>query len=175
VSDDERPKKTWKEIDAARDRSGGVKKRRDPDESSRQKVEKSQAYSKYKANLDKLFTPGGASLPESMRAKLGPTSSEGQAKKQALDALKANPNAETLDACLKAEAPLPDDPRLLMTLFDVKDEALLRPVLARLLEIVEGGKKPNRMLLLQKLDALKNTASDEELIALADTLRAALD
>jgi hypothetical protein len=175
MSDDDRPKKSWREIDAQRDRSGGVRKRRDPDETSKQKVERSQAYSKYKANLDKLFTPGGAALPESLRAKLGPTSAEGQAMKEALDALKATPSDETLARCIETGAPLPDDPRLLMSLFDVKDEALLRPVLERLLEIVEGGKKPSRMLLLQKLDALKNRVSDEAIAALADDLRGALE
>src|SRR5258708_33199856 len=98
MSDDDRPKKTWKERDAARDRSGGVRQRRDPDESSKKEVENSQAYSKYKANLDKLFTPGGASLPEARRAKLGPTSPRGQAHKQALDSLKATTTQATPDS-----------------------------------------------------------------------------
>jgi hypothetical protein len=172
---DDRPKKSWKEIDAARDRSGGVRKRRDPDETSRQKVEHSQAYSKYKANLDKLFTPGGSALPESMREKLGPTTPEAKAQRAALDALKATPNDETLKACLDAGATLPDEPRLLLSLFDVKDESLLPPVLERLLEIVEGGKKPNRMLLLQKLDALKNKTADDRVLSLAEDLRGALE
>jgi hypothetical protein len=174
VSDD-RPKKSWKEIDAQRDRKSGGGQRRDPEERSRQKVEKTQAYSKYKANLDKLFTPGGNALPESLREKLGPTTPEAKAKRGALDALKATPNEETLRAALEAEVELPDDPRLLMTLLEVKDEALLVPVLRALLALVEGGKKPNRMLLIGKLDALKHRASEPDVLDLVSTIRASVD
>jgi hypothetical protein len=174
VSDD-RPKKSWREIDAGRDRSGGRAPKRDPDAPSRAKLEKSAAYSKYKANLDKLFTPGGNALPESMREKLGPTSPEAQDKRKALDALKATPNEETLAAALEKEVELPDDARLLLGLLDIKNEALLVPVLRRLLAIIESGKKPNRMLALQKIDALKNRASEDDVLALCDDVRGALE
>jgi hypothetical protein len=172
--DDDRPKKSWREIDAGRDR-GGLKKKRDPEERSRVKAEKSAAYSKYKSQLDKLFTPGLASLPESMREKLGPTSPEAKARKDALDALRASPNEETLARCLESGAQLPDDPRTLMTLLDVKNEQLLPPVLESLAAIVASGKKPNRMLLVQKLDSLKNRATSETVLERIDSLRRDLD
>lgn len=175
MSDDERPKKSWREIDKGRDRSGGAPKRKDPEDRDRARVEKSAAYSKYKSQLDKLFTPGGAALPESMREKLGPTSPEAKAKRDALEALKATPNEETLSAALERGVELPEDPRLLMSLLDLKNEALLVPVLRGLLALVEGGKKPNRMLLMQKLDALKNRASEDDVLELAGTIRAALE
>jgi hypothetical protein len=174
MSDGDRPKKSWREIDASRDRSSGRAPRRDPEERSRQKVEKTAAYSKYKSQLDKLFTPGGAALPEAMRAKLGPTTPEAEAKKSALEALKANPAEEALRACVDQGVSLPEDPRLLMSLLDVKDEALLRPVLEALIALVEGGKKPNRMLLIQKLDSFANRVTDDELLALAKELKSAI-
>jgi hypothetical protein len=173
--DDDRPKKSWREIDASRDRSGGAQKKRDPDEKGRAKVEKSAAYSKYKSQLDKLFTPGGASLPESMREKLGPTSPEAKAIKEASEALRASPGEDTLARCLELGASLGDDPRVLLGLLEVKNEALLPSVLEALSAIVASGKKPNRMLLIQKLDALKNRASDERVLELADALRRELD
>lgn len=172
---DDRPKKSWRELDKARDRSGGGAPRRDPADRDREKLEKSAAYSKYKSHLDKLFTPGGAQLPEEMRAKLGPASPEAESKRKALEALKATPNAETLKALLAIGGELPDDARLLLGLLDLKDESLLPPVLDALLAVVEGGKKPSRMLMLQKLDALKNRASDDAVLERIQTLRQALD
>ena len=71
---------------------------------------------------------------------------------------------------------MPEDARLLMRLLDASDsDALLCPLLAALLEIVESGKRPNRMLLIQKIDALKLRLETGDAVELADTLRAALD
>jgi hypothetical protein len=174
VSDD-RPKKSWKEIDAQRDRSGGSTKRRDPEETAKERASKSAAYSKYKSQLDKLFKPGGTELPEQMREKLSPTSEDAKRNKEAADALRKSPNEETLSAYLATGQPLPDDPRLLTGLLDVKNEELVRAVLRALLELVEGGKKPNRMLLIQRLEALKNWAEEEETTELMSDLRDRLE
>lgn len=176
MSDDDRPRRTksWRELDAAKDRGG---RREQPSHSDRQRerAEKSTAYKAYKSNLDKLFTPGGAELPESLRAKLGPVDAAGKERQDALRALKESPSAESLEKVLALGLELPDDPRLLMQLLDLQDESLLRPVLQALLAIVESGKKPNRMLLLQKVDALMLRLGGGEAVELAQQLRAALD
>lgn len=172
---DDRPKKSWREIDKGREKGGGSSPRRDSSDREREKLEKSAAYSKYKSHLDKLFTPGGAQLPEELRSKLGPASPEAETKRKLLDALKATPNAETLSALLAAKGELPDDPRLLLSLLDLKDEALLVPVLDALLAVVEGGKKPSRMLMIQKLDALKHRTTDADLHERIANVRSALD
>jgi hypothetical protein len=172
---DDRPKKSWREIDRSREKGGSSGPRRDPEAWNRERISKTAAYSKYKSNLDKLFGPGGAELPESMKSQLGPASEESKEKRALLDALKATPNADTLRAYLAKEPVLPEDPRLLTGLLDVRDDALLRPVLERLLEIIEGGKKPNRMLLIQRLEAIKNFAEDAGTLELAQMVRAALD
>lgn len=176
MSDDDRPRRTksWRELDAAKDRGG----RREPSshsERQREKAEKSTAYKAYKSNLEKLFTPGGAELPESLRAKLGPVDAEGKERQDALRALKESPSAETLQKVLGLGLALPDDPRLLMQLMELADESLLLPVLTALLAIVEGGKKPNRMLLLQKIGALELRLGEGDAVELARQLRAALD
>lgn len=171
---DDRPKKSWRELDSMRDK-GGSGRRRDPSERSRERASKSQAYSAYKSNLDKLFKPGGAQLPEHMRDKLGPQTEESKARAQLMSALTDKPGEDSLRAVVDAGESLPDDPRLLMRLLDVRDEGLLRPVLQQLLDIVEDGKKPNRMLLIQRLESVKNFAEEDETIELADMIRAALD
>ena len=171
---DDRPKRSWKDIDAQRDkkRSGG---RRDTSERNRERASKTAAYSAYKSHLDKLFTPGGAQLPEHMRAKLGPQSDESKQKRELLDALSAKPGADSLRAVVDAGIELPDDPRMLMGLLDIREEPLLRAVLTRLLDIIEGGKRPNRMLLIQRLESVKHFAEDSETLELVDMTRAALD
>lgn len=172
MADDDRPKKSWREIDKSREKS---RERRDPDQRDRQRVEKTAAYSKYKSNLDKLFTPGGGSgLPEHLRAQLGPASKEAEDKKRLVDALKAAPGEATLRPILEAGLPLPAEPRLLMSLLDLRDEGLLLPVLQAILQIVEGGTKPSRMLLLQRLTAIETFAEDDGLKAIITQLRAAL-
>lgn len=169
-------KKSWREIDQQREKGGsGGKRRRDDLEFARERASKSQAYRSYKSNLDKLFSGGGAQLPEHMRERLGPASEEAQHQGQLLDALKKSPGADSLRAYLDAELELPEDPRLLMSLLDIRDEALLVPVLKRLLDLVEGGKKPNRMLLIQRLQAVDNFADDDEVKELAAMIRAAVD
>lgn len=175
MADDDRPKKSWREIDKGKDRSSHRTERRDPSEASRAKVEKSAAYSKYKSQLDKLFTPGGAQLPEAMRAKLGPVSDESKKKQELTNALKDAPTEASLRAFVDAGLSLPEDPRLLLALLDVKAPELLAPVLEALLAVVEGGKKPSRMLLLQKLDAIILRGTPARPVELAKQVRAALE
>lgn len=170
MSDDR--KKSWREIDRARESGSGGGRRRDPDEAGRERAAKSGAYSAYKSQLDKLFTPGGGALPESLREKLGPQSEDAQARRARLDALKADPNADTLAPMLTAGDPLPSDPRLLMRLMDVRDPALLVPVLDRLTELVDEGAKVNRMLLQQRLQATESAADDPAVVERLAGLRA---
>ena len=61
---DDKPKRTksWREIDKGRDKSGARKS----EDRSRENFEKTTGYTKYKANLDRLFS-GGVELPEHLR------------------------------------------------------------------------------------------------------------
>ena len=172
---DDRPKKSWRELDRQRESGGGSRSRRDPSERNRERASKTQAYSAYKSQLDKLFTPGGAQLPEHMREKLGPQSEESKARRELIEALTKDPKEATLRPLIDAGEALPEDPRLLMRLLDIRDESLLRPVLQQLLDIIEDGKKPNRMLLIQRLESVKNFAEEDETLELVDMTRAALD
>lgn len=170
---DDRPKKSFSERDKMR-REASLG-RRDSSDRDRDRASKTQAYSAYKSQLSKLFSPGGAQLPEHMREKLGPQSEEAKAERALMDGLTQDPGEATLRAFLEQGLTLPPDPRLLMRLLDIRDEALLRPVLQQLLDIIEDGKKPNRMLLIQRLESVKNFAEEDETIELVDMTRAALE
>lgn len=170
---DER-RRSWRELDRLREQGGG--RRRDPDARGRERAEKSGAYGAYKAQLERMFAPGGGGLPEHLKAQLGPVSEEAAARQKAAEIFRQAPSDETFRAYVDAGLDLPDDARFLMSLFDaLTEEAHLRVVLERLLQIVESGKKPNRMLLLQRLTALERVLEDPGTREVLADLRGALE
>lgn len=138
-------------------------------------MQNSAAYSKYKSQLDNLFKPGGSALPDSLAQKLGPATEAGKAHRAVLDALKKSPGEATLEAYLAVDPELPPDARLLTKLLDTKKVELLGPVLTQLLAVIEDGKKPNRMLLIQRLETVSHSVQDDGIAELIAMTRAALD
>ncbi len=167
-------KKSWREIDRARE-SGSGRPRQDPAEAKKERATKTAAYSSYKSNLDKLFKPGGAALPNSLRDKLGPPSESAQARRRLTDELNDDPGESSLRAYLDADLELPPEPRLLLRLMEVRDEQLLRSVLVALRAAISDGAKVNRMLLQQRLQATEDFVEEPETRSLIDALRAASD
>lgn len=172
---DDRPKKSWRELDRARDKGGSAPPRRDQAERNRERASKTAAYSQYKSKLNDLFTPGGTALPEHMRASLGPASEQSRAQKELTEALMRAPSKETLCAFLDAELVLPENPRLLTQLLDTRDDGLTQVVLRRLLEVVDAGKKPNRMLLLQRLTAVEDWSEEGDTLSLVEDVRRCME
>lgn len=171
---DDRPKKSWSEIDKLRDGTRKSGPRSGSDDYNRERAADTAAYSSYKSKIDKMFTPGGLALPDHLKAKLGPQSESERASRALLDQLKEKSNAVSLKAVITAGLALPEDARLLMGLLGIEDDELVFPVLEKLLEIVESGKRPNRMLLIQKIDALIMRECGHKVTELAQVLRAAL-
>ncbi len=136
MPDDDRPKrsKSWREIDKMRDKSGSSR-RSDRDTES---FQKSSGYTKYKTNLDRLFS-GGAPLPEHLRDKLEPGDVERDDERKKLFAIE-DPKAFYAAATefLKKQ-PLPDDPRLLDRLLGHPDEDIVDKALTRLEELQKAG------------------------------------
>lgn len=162
-------RKSWREIDQAKSKGGT--RRPDETERNREKASKTHAYSSYKSQLDKLFTPGGAALPESMREKLGPASEESKAQRKALDALTKDPSEANLTALLATGGSLPADPRLVLRLVDAKDPQLVLVVLQHLAALVEDGARLSKPLLQQRLQAVLNQHDDEDIVAAVEALR----
>lgn len=172
MSDDRR--RSWRELDRARER-GGDGRRRDPDARNRERAEKSGAYGAYKAQLDKMFTPGGGGLPEHLKAQLGPVSEQSAARQKANADFRNEPNDSTFAAYREADFTLPEDARFLMKCLDtLQEEAHLRQVLEALLQIVESGRKPNRMLLIEKLRVLEPKLEESDSKDLLADLRESL-
>ncbi|HUB07954.1 MAG TPA: hypothetical protein VMB50_13165, partial [Myxococcales bacterium] len=72
--DGDRPKRSWREIDKTRDKSSHTRTSSDRD---RERFERTTAYSRYKQNLEKVFS--GGELSDAMRDRLDPKG-EGKAR-----------------------------------------------------------------------------------------------
>ncbi len=152
-----------------RDRSEGRRR------TGRSDRESSPAYTAYKAKLDKMFVPGGTSLPPELAEKLGPPSPETVARRAAAAALAEAPSDERYRDAL-AHGAVPEDPRALLGFIDhLHESEHLRDALGRLLRLAETGRKPNRALALQRLGQLELRGLDEDLAELSLDLRGALE
>ena len=128
--DDDRPKKSWSEIDAARNKSahhggGGGSK---PD-----RMANSQAYRSYKTQLNKLFD-GGAELPDALKEKLQDSGmvEAAKAKKAATEKVMEAMSPRKLRKAFKAyraEYGFPEEPSMLNKLLESDDEDLLVEVM----------------------------------------------
>src|SRR4051812_33506117 len=80
---DDRPKRSWSEIDKMRDgkRSGASR----GETRDREKLEKGQTYSRFKTAADEFFS--GKTTPDVLAEKMDPTG-EGKARKEALKKLR---------------------------------------------------------------------------------------
>ena len=175
MSDDEKPKRTksWREIDKMRDRSGGSTRR---DTRDRERFESSTGYTKYKTNLERLFSGGGAQLPEHLREKADPTGviaekDEERKKLYAIEDPKAFYAAAT--EFLKKNA-LPDDPRLLDRLLTHPDEDVQEKALTRLEELHKAGTLKVPPALSQRLASVEIDSGDPKIRKRAAELRKAI-
>jgi hypothetical protein len=175
VSDDEKPKRTksWREIDKMRDRSGGPSRRPDRE---RERIENSTGYTKYKTNLDRLFSGGGATLPEHLREKTDPTGAvaekdEERKKLYAIEDSKAFYAAAS--EYLKSNE-LPDDPRILDRLLMHPDEEILERALTRLEALHKAGSLRVPPALNQRLASVEIDSGDPKIRRRAAELRKAI-
>jgi hypothetical protein len=172
VTEDEKPKRTksWREIDKARD--GGSSARRS-DTRERENFEKSTGYTKYKTNLERLFS-GGAPLPEHLREKTGEVDQAADDERKKVVAIE---DTKVFHAAAKeflAKHALPDDPRLLDRLLGHPDESIMEQALTRLEELHKAGTLKAPPALSQRLASVEIDSGDPALRKRAAELRRAL-
>ncbi len=175
MTDDEKPKRTksWREIDKMRDHSGGSSRR---DSHERQRFEQSTGYTKYKTNLDRLFSGGGAALPEHLRQNSDPSGAvaekdEERKKLYAIEDLKLFYAAAS--EFLKTHE-VPDDARLLDRLLMHPDEEIVEKALARLEEMHKAGTLKVPPALVQRLSSVEIDSGDPKIRRRAEGLRKAI-
>ena len=138
--DDDRPKKSWREIDAGRNKSahhgGGHGSKPD-------RMANSQAYRSYKTQLNKLFD-GGAELPDALKEKLQDSGmvEQAKAKKGATDKLLEAMSPRKLRKAFKAyraDYGFPEEPALLNKLLESDDEDLLIETMETVERLFDAG------------------------------------
>lgn len=130
---DDRPKRSWSEIDKMRDgkRSGGSSS------GSREKLEKSAQYSRFKSAADQFFS--GNLLPDALAEKVDPTG-EGRARKDALKKLKDTEDFRAFATAAKEYVEkygIPDDPYLLDRLVGHPNEGMVTKALERIGQLLD--------------------------------------
>jgi hypothetical protein len=168
----DRPKRSWRDIDKMRDKSSHTRTSSDRD---RERFERTTAYTRYKQNLEKVFS--GGELSDSMRERLDPTG-EGKARDAALKKVREAEDPKSFAAAVDAfleKFTLPDDPYLLDRLLDHPSIPVIQLALDQLLALCEAGKlaKPPASL-KQRLQSLELTSDDGAVQEKAQTLTAKL-
>jgi len=171
VTDDDRPrqKRSWREIDKMRDRGGPTRR----DQRDRDSFERSTGYTKYKTNLERLFS-GGAPLPEHLRGKGGEPNEEGDEERKKLFAIE-DPKAfyaAATDYLKKND--MPADPRLLDRLLGHPDEDTVDKALSRLEEMHKAGTLKAPPALRNRLASVEIETGDPKIRRRAAELRKAL-
>jgi hypothetical protein len=171
-SDDDRPKRSWSEIDKMRDKA--FSRGQAQEQRKQERAERSPVYGQYKAQVSKMFS--GGELPDALREKLDPTG----ALKARDDLLKRIRKTATEDRKAWAEAvtelveghDLPEDVYLLADFLDHPKDAIVLKVLEHLERMTGSGaltKKP--AAIVQRLRSLELASDDPDVQAKAKALR----
>lgn len=152
----DRPKKSWREIDKARDgkRSGA------PPPGERARLERSATYSRYKSAADQFFS--GELMPESLKEKLDPTG-ESSARMEALRKLKTADETDDFNrraAEYVDKYEMPEDPYLLDRMLAHPETSVVLQSLEKLIELADSGELVPPKSLSQRLRSLELTADD---------------
>lgn len=145
ADDDDKPKRSWREIDQAREKSSHRREGGGGGGGGGRRVENTQAYRAYKTQLNKLFDGGG--LPAALKEKLEDKGlgNESKQKKELTYAIVAAITPSAIKAALEAHRAargFPDDEEALGKLLELDDVPVLLETLATLDRLQrEGGLK----------------------------------
>ena len=170
-----RPKRSWREIDRMRDKSSGGRSSGGRPAQQQERLERSQAYRQYKANLDKFFS-GTGSAPEGLKGLLDPTGEKSARTKAIEEIQKASAEDRRrwseLVKEFVAQHELPEDPFLLTEFLGHPREAVAAKALEKLASLVADNRiKKVPASLDQQLRSLELTADDDAIKAAARSLR----
>jgi hypothetical protein len=163
MSDDDRRKKSWREIDRQKNRSNHVD--RDRNDGSRNDGD-SRSDAKYKRDLDKLFKSG--QVPDRFKEMLkGLEPEEGTPEAERKAAIDAIRQADGFRAFVKVVSEyqkvgwkLPDDEDLLVRMLDHPDERVVRDVLEHVADLATRRVFERVTPLKNRLSTIKTMSDD---------------
>ncbi len=170
-SDDDRPKKSWRDIDKMRDGSRHVSRR---EQAAQERLEKSPVYDQYKSQVDKLLS--GETLPEMLRERLDPTG-QGKARDDLLKKIRGTEDRKRWSELVTefiGKHDLPEDAYLLASWLDHPKDAVVDKALAKLEQMAAAGMLTGAKLpksLEQRLRSLELMGTDPDLQGRAKALR----
>lgn len=172
VTDDDKPKRTksWREIDKMRD--GGSSSRKS-DARERESFERSTGYTKYKTNLERLFS-GGAPLPEHLRERLGEPDQVADDERKKLAAIEDTKSFHAAAKEFLQKHGVPADARLLDRLLGHPDEEIVEKALGKLEELHKAGTLKAPPALSQRLASVEIDTGDPGIRKRAAELRKAI-
>jgi hypothetical protein len=173
-SDDDRPRRSWREIDRMRDK--GFSRSRAREERSQERLSRSPVYEQYKAKVSKMLS--GEEVPDAIREKLDP-GGELKARDELIRRIKKEAS-ENRKAWIEAVAEyvsrfeMPDDAYLLVEWLDHPRDGVVEKSLARLEELAAAGQLTGNKCpksIDQRLRSLELMGSDPDVQAKARALR----
>lgn len=175
MSDDERPRKSWRDIDKQKDRSQHRREERPPLE--RKTGPGSQK--SYRAALDRLFSTGKiAELVESKAPGTTKTTEDSENRLKMLARIKSATDRETIirevDALLE-KYELPDDLEVLERVLAHRRPELQLQAMQRIDRLLDQGPPKRRRALLGQLKLIRELGPDDEILELCRKLIARLE
>lgn len=178
MSDEERPRKSWREIDRGRDRSAHRREDRPPQE-GRKRGPGSQK--SYRSALDRLFSSGkiGELVAERAPGAL-PGVEEGEQNRlkllqQVRNATGRDEVTRALDAYLELH-PFPDEIEILEKGLEHRSPERQIEAMTRLESLLEAGQEPRRKRgMVGQLKMIRDLGESTELTALASRLLSRLE
>ena len=154
MSDDERPRKSWREIDKQKDRSLHRREERPPLNPNR-KARADSASKVYKSQLDRFFE-GEGKAPAQVKSKLAAiedVSPDGLARKAAVQRIKDAATSAAKREAVKeylARWELPPDHDVLAEVLACDDDGYVAIALAMIDELLSSNRPPRRTTTLEQ-------------------------
>jgi hypothetical protein len=178
AGDDEKPKKSWREIDQAKDKSSHRREGGGGGGGSGRGIERTQAYRSYKTQLNKLFD--GGVLPDALKDKLEEKGigTDAKQKKALTRDLVAATTPEAIKAALEAYRAatqgFPDDEEALGKLLELEDVAVVLETLSTLDRLHGAGGLKRASSLKARIKTAQMTVDSAKVTEAARALLAKL-
>jgi len=167
MSDDDRPRRSWREIDRNKDRSAHRR-----DERPEQKGKGPRREKSYRATLDRLFDSG--KIAELVEQKTGEPRGEADNRIKALarirDAASREDVTASVDDYLKKYDALPDDLELWARVLEHRDPSMQMDAMQRIDGLLELEQPKRTRAMLGQLRMIRDIGDEREMVELAKRL-----
>jgi len=169
MSDEERPRKSWREIDKAKDRS----RHRQEDRPVRERRSGPGSQKSYRATLDRLFKTGKIAELVEQRAPGTTGESGGETRLKQLARIKQavgrDAVTQEVDAYLEGNE-LPDDMEILEKVLEHRRAALQLDAMQRIERLLDREPPRRARTMMAQLKLIRDLGDDPELAQLATRL-----